>query len=108
MVLTEGVADVWRIGDPAVCLFGKALSLGQKSLILKELSEKKIAVMLDRDAEADGQRIVQQLRTAGVADVQFLGIPEGYSDPGETPPYMLRTFIEEKLYGKSIDSGAGL
>ncbi|MBQ9692953.1 MAG: hypothetical protein IJV70_07355 [Clostridia bacterium] len=108
VVLTEGVADVWRIGDPAVCLFGKALSLGQKSLILKELSGKKIVVMLDRDAEADGNRIVQQLRNAGAADVQFLGIPEGYNDPGETPPYMLETFIKEKLYGKSSDSGTGL
>lgn len=61
VVLVEGAPSVWRIGKPAVCLFGKTLSYWQENTIATTWSGKPVFVMLDYDAQKELERAVMQL-----------------------------------------------
>lgn len=98
VVLTEGVTDVWRVGAPAVCLFGKALSGGQKTLLLNTWRSKPILIMLDRDAMRENEKVFKELRSIHDGPVHEVCIPEQYGDPGDTPPEVLRFLIEGALH----------
>jgi hypothetical protein len=47
VVVCEGPTDVWRIGRPAVAIFGKTLSQAQKLLLETHWLHRPIVLMLD-------------------------------------------------------------
>jgi len=59
VIMTEGVTDVWRIGDNSVALFGKTLSDKQLYTTVKKFT--KIFIMLDPDALIQAKKIQQKL-----------------------------------------------
>lgn len=99
VVLTEGVADSWRVGPAGVCLFGKALSSGQQKLLLNNWIGKPVCVMLDRDAEKESQKITKRLSEVHRGPVIFIPVPEGYKDPGDVPHDVLINHIHSYLGG---------
>ena len=99
VVLTEGVADSWRVGPAGVCLFGKALSSGQQKLLLNNWIGKPVCVMLDRDAEKESQKITKRLSEVHRGPVIFIPVPEGYKDPGDVPHDVLIDHIHSYLGG---------
>lgn len=64
-VVVEGITDVWKLGDGAVCTFGKDYTLDQ----LIELSKMKEVHILF-DSEVDAQKKARQLHD----DLDALGI----------------------------------
>lgn len=97
VVLTEGVADAWRVGPAGVCLFGKSLSAGQQKLLLNNWIGKPICVMLDRDAEKESKKITEKLLSKHRGPVIFVPVPEGYKDPGDVPHDVLINHIQSYL-----------
>ena len=73
-IVVEGVSDVWRIGSPAVALFGKKFTTDQIKL-LKNL--KKIVVLLDSDANREGLKLANEL--SKYTEVEQIELP--YGDP---------------------------
>jgi len=61
VVIVEGVPSVWRIGAPAVCLFGKTLSAWQRLTIATTWVDKPVFVVLDSDAQDETDQAVTQL-----------------------------------------------
>lgn len=59
VIMTEGVTDVWKIGDDSVALFGKTLSEKQLYTTIKKFT--KIFIMLDPDALPQAKKIHQKL-----------------------------------------------
>ena len=67
-LLCEGVTDVWRVGGPAVAIFGKSLSHSQTVQLRQNWNT--VGVMLDPDAETDKvnsvRRAMNQLNNIGI------------------------------------------
>lgn len=61
VVVVEGVPSVWRIGAPAVCLFGKSMSHWQRTTIATTWAGKPVFLLLDSDAQAELERGVVEL-----------------------------------------------
>lgn len=97
LVITEGVTDVWRVGSPAVCIFGKCLSNGQKELICENFAAKPVLVMLDRDAADENRKTCEELRKCYSGCVEIVEYPDTYKDPGTTPVQVIRESIEATL-----------
>ena len=57
-IITEGVTDVWALGDNAVATFGKVLSFSQANLIYKNWKAAVIAYDGDAHTEAFSARIM--------------------------------------------------
>jgi DNA primase len=53
VVVEEGVTSVWRIGAPAVCLFGKTMSMFQQNLLARTWGGIPIFLILDHDAKVE-------------------------------------------------------
>jgi len=53
VVVVEGVTSVWRIGAPAVCLFGKTMSMFQQNLLARTWGGIPIFLILDHDAKVE-------------------------------------------------------
>lgn len=98
VILTEGVADVWRAGPSAVCLFGKSLSEGQKALVANTWRDKPVLVMLDHDAQSEAQNILNVVNRIHSGMAANVSVPEEYKDPGNTPDSTLKCLIEEALW----------
>ena len=96
VVITEGVSDVWRIGAPAICTFGKNISDAQLRLIEATWKGKPIFLMLDPDAESENKKYFNILKNSS-ENVKMLKLPKGYKDPGCTPPEVLREIITDAL-----------
>lgn len=62
VIIVEGVFDAMRVGDNAVALFGKTVSMNQTELLIKGLFKKAI-VMLDSDAALETIEICNTLKT---------------------------------------------
>ncbi len=78
-ILTEGITDVWNIGEGCICSFGKNLSQNQITLLL-EKEVVRVVVIPDCDAQDNGERIANQL--SGIIDsVDLIYLEKG--DPGE-------------------------
>jgi len=56
LIIVEGVFDMWRIGDPAVAIFGTALTPYQIEL-LKGRRLKKVLIWLDKTAKREAKKI---------------------------------------------------
>lgn len=61
VILVEGAPSVWRLGKPAVCLFGKTLSYWQENTVATTWSGKPVFVVLDCDAQKELEQAVMQL-----------------------------------------------
>lgn len=76
VVVCEGITDVWRIGGPAVALFGKSMS-GQQRMLLNDWAGKPVIVALDSDARDKSEGIFMEIRRYGASPVVILDLPEG-------------------------------
>lgn len=86
-VLCEGVTDVWRVGEPGICIFGKSLSESQLDQIVGNF--ESVAVLLDPDAYilgkhnsvSDGRKTMHKL-AARMSSVFKVDLP-GNRDPAD-------------------------
>jgi hypothetical protein len=62
VIVVEGVPSVWRLGEAAVCLFGKSMSMFQQNLIAKTWPGKPVFLMLDNDAKLEMAQAENLLR----------------------------------------------
>lgn len=75
-IVVEGIMDVWRIGNGAVCSFGTQYT---KEQILKLVGLKRIFVLYDADAPAEADRLSFDL-TAVCRNVEVILLDEGDPD----------------------------
>jgi len=68
-VVQEGVTDVWRVGSPSVCIFGKSISQHQVDILAKNFDT--VILMLDPDAYVRQKRDGNNL-PAGLKSMQLL------------------------------------
>jgi hypothetical protein len=95
VVVVEGVPSVWRIGQPAVCLFGKTMSLYQQITITTTWAGKPIVLMLDRDAQVEMGQAASLLRARG-ADVRPVYLPDA-RDPADYSTADIQGLISKAL-----------
>lgn len=95
VVVCEGVADVWRVGENAVALFGHSLSPRQQELMkLLWGVDGRCLLLLDHDADAEADEIVDRLRKAQVFPRGVMKVPlQDDRDPGALP----RSYLQELL-----------
>jgi len=77
IIVVEGIFDMFRIGDGAVCTFGTKITSEQKK-ILSKYSTVKIVFDGDEAGQINGEKLANDL--APFADVKLFFLPEG-SDP---------------------------
>jgi len=77
VIITEGVTDVWRIGDGSVAILGKNYTPMQL-ILLKDVRRK--FVMLDKDASEKAERLAHDLSSFG-GNVETLTLSNG--DPAD-------------------------
>lgn len=103
VVVVEGVTSVWRIGEPAVALFGKTLSDTQRRLLLHETpASKPFVVFLDPGAEAEARTIASTLTRAG-RNVAIVTSPD-HRDPAEFARHEVRALIDSTAAQRHIDT----
>ena len=78
-IIVEGITDVWRIGNGAVSIGGKNMTLEQ-IMILVEKKIKKVFVMLDADAEINARKIGNKIAPL-IPDVAVVNLEKG--DPAD-------------------------
>jgi DNA primase len=93
--IVEGLFDMFRIGDGAVCGFGTKITSKQK-LILSKFSKILIAFDGDEAGREGANKLANEL--APLVDVEILDLPEG-KDPDKLDKEDIK-FIQNKLYGK--------
>jgi DNA primase len=76
-ILVEGVVDVWRIGDGALCSFGTQLTPRQKELLT---NLKSLYIMFDHDATDKAYKLANELST-NIKNLEVIELPSG--DPGD-------------------------
>ena len=62
VVVVEGPTDVWRLGGNAVAVFGKSVSFGQQSLLLRRLRDRPLVFMYDQDAQDESRKDASLMR----------------------------------------------
>ena len=77
-VLVEGIMDVWRIGDGAVCSFGTQLTNEQKALLATTFDT--LFILFDADATAKAVRLGNYFEQI-MDHVEVIPIDEG--DPAD-------------------------
>jgi hypothetical protein len=86
VVVCEGVADVWAVGEPGVALFGKRISHRQQELLTAWAAKKGLIVLLlDPDAWGDPQKhasFLEGFTKAMEGRVVEVALPGG-RDPGQ-------------------------
>ncbi len=82
VVLVEGVTDAWAVGDHAVALLGKTMSMHQRALLQAYWQGKPVVLLLDPDAREEMTGIIDLLLTTGGSPVIQVLLPEGY-DAGD-------------------------
>lgn len=102
VVVVEGVPSVWRIGAPAVCMFGKSMSLFQQSLISSTWGAKPVFLMLDNDAKTE---INQALAVLAQKNVQAIPV---YLPDSRDPADYSREDIAEMLRISAYHAGIQL
>lgn len=98
VVVVEGLPSVWRIGGPAVALFGKTMTQGQQILLQQAWAGKPIILLLDPDARDEMEGIIGELKNAGRQPIIPVFLPAGF-DPAdyahETGVNMIRAAAAE-------------
>ena len=87
LLIVEGPADVWRMGDGAVALFGAGCSIKQQELLLrwwshptKRNQEKKVVILLDPKTRKAADKLYYTL-TSFIRDLKIVEL--GGKDPAE-------------------------
>lgn len=80
IVLVEGIFDVWRIGDGAVCCFGTSVTPGQIQMMVDRF--KKIFVMFDSEGPAQ-DKAKDLCDYLGVLGVEARNVKLDKGDPAE-------------------------
>lgn len=79
LIVTEGVTDVWRVGDGACALYTKHATRQQ----LKILSNfDRVFIMLDSDAKDAAEKLAHNL--SGFTETEIIELDEG--DPADMKP----------------------
>lgn len=89
LIVVEGVPSVWRIGAPAVAIFGKTLSQWQQNTIGTTWAGKPVFVVLDYGAEIELEKMAMQLYRHPV-DL----IPVAMPDSRDPADYTVAEFYE--------------
>jgi len=71
MLITEGILDVWRLGENAVGLMGKKITNAQFNMIL-EKDPRKVIIILDSDARKETEDLGNRLSSHGIIPVAVL------------------------------------
>lgn len=82
VVIVEGVTDAWAIGDHAVALLGKTLTLHQRALLQAYWKGKPVILLLDPDARLEMEGMIDLMLSTGNNPVVQILLPEGY-DAGD-------------------------
>lgn len=100
LVVVEGVPSVWRIGAPAVCIFGKTLSWWQQHAIAAGWSGKPVFTMLDHDAADETEKAVYQLAERGVNVIPVF-LPDA-RDPADYQKAELTALLSDAAAAVSV------
>ncbi len=105
-ILVEGPTDVFAIGGPAMCVFGKSLSPIQEKLFLRHFSKHQALIIFDPDAydEKETREAERALSAKMPGRVASLRMPNGY-DPGRfgsAGRVALRQLIEHLAAAKGL------
>jgi hypothetical protein len=96
-ICTEGVTDVWRLGDSAFCTFGIKYKVEQVRVIAKHF--KRVAVFFDDESQASEQaeKMIGELQFRGVDAFRVMckGDPGGL--PQEEADYMVKQITGRKF-----------
>jgi hypothetical protein len=101
VVICEGCCDVWRVGPPAVALFGKTLSAVQEQLLTATWGAGAAVVLLDGDAAEEARRIYDRL-SGRVRHRVLVGLPDG-ADPADLGHHGLWRLIDEAARQQGVD-----
>jgi hypothetical protein len=102
VVITEGVSDVWAVGESAVAIFGKSLNYRQCGLITRGWRDGFAVVLLDADTLDESAHMVEELRRGMAQGAITVTLPSG-TDPGSMDRNVLRELIEETCISAGLD-----
>jgi hypothetical protein len=102
VVVVEGLPSVWRIGGPAVAMFGKTLGQGQQLLLSTYWSGKPIILMLDPDARDEMEGILRELTTTTTSPIIPIWLSQGY-DPADYTHEAVVSMIRSAAGAAGID-----
>jgi len=94
VVVCEGVTDVWKVGPPAVSLFGKVASAEQQQLLIRHWGHGRLYVLLDADADAEAKKLVGTLGRLFRKGAGMVQLPRN-TDPGGLPRGTVWSFIRQ-------------
>ncbi|NDD52689.1 hypothetical protein EBZ39_02210 [bacterium] len=100
VIIVEGVPSVWRLGAPAVCLFGKTMSHWQRTTIATTWPNLPVFLLLDNDAETEMEIGVNELCRH---DVQVIPVflPDS-RDPADYQRSELKTLLADSAAVQNI------
>lgn len=107
VVLVEGALDAWKVGLPAVAMFGKTLARDQKAVLLggwPRTRDPLLVVMLDPEAEQEAEEIMAECAEAFPHRRVKVRLPAG-EDPGSLTRDEIWDFIEAAASGAGLDLG---
>lgn len=102
LIVVEGVPSVWRIGAPAVAVFGKSLSQWQQNTIGTTWSGKPVFVVLDYGAEVELEKMALQLYRHPI-DLIPVMMPDE-RDPADYAPAEFYDILRQAARTINIDS----
>jgi hypothetical protein len=103
VVITEGPADAWSVGEPAIATFGKHVSTPQTQLIA-ETWPQTIIILLDGDAWKDAEELVERFKQG-----QYKGTIVPVRLPPEKDPGALdHSYLWECIYQECEKAGVDL
>jgi len=92
--LTEGVLDTIKIGDGAMCFFGKEISMRQTQILATVFSKKEAVLVLDSDVDVTKSSWYRKYKT-GLFEkgLRVCKLPE-LTDPADFPAEVVRDVID--------------
>lgn len=96
ILIVEGVTDVWRIGDGAVCTFGTVWTKKQLMLI-RDVHTAHILFDAEEEAQESAQRLASLL--TNIVNRVKIWSTEGKNDPAELTDEEARKFRRE-IFGR--------
>ena len=93
VIVTEGAVKVWRIGAPSVAIFGKSLSMYQRSLIEQTWAGKPVLLLLDEDAADNMIGIIREIERSAIVQIVPIYLPKGSPNADDWEQEAIRRFI---------------
>lgn len=100
VVVVEGVTSVWRIGQAAVCLFGKSMSMMQQNMIAKAWAGKPVFLILDNDAKIEMEH-ARHLLAQHSLQVVTIELPDA-RDPAEYSASAITDLLLERATAAGV------